>query len=101
MTRFTLISILLFAGLAVSLPVLAVSLFRLVSSRKKIFPLLYGAVSLMTIFSLTRTLVQQSSGIACAMPPQRTLLIYGGITLLHLYFLLDSFRELKEDHHDQ
>lgn len=90
MTHFVLTTVFLFGALGSALAVLGVNLFRLRAAPGRGIALLYLGVSGATAYSLVAALWSQSSGIACAMPTSRTLLLYGGMTALQLYFLWDS-----------
>ena len=95
MTHFLFATVFLFAGLAAAAAVLVTNIFRLLRPPQRFYPLLYLGVSVLTAASLLRTLARQSTGIACAMAPGRTMFLYGGLILLHLYFLWDSLRSMK------
>ena len=95
-TQLVVSTVLTFAGLAAALLVLGVNLYALFrGTRPRWTPMLYGGVSILYGWSLLTAFLRQHSGLTCAMTPEKTLLLYGGLLLLHLYFLWDSIRTLR------
>ncbi|WP_312640325.1 hypothetical protein [Hydrogenoanaerobacterium sp.] len=94
--QFILSTVISFLGLGVAFAVLITNTLYIKQTKHKFSALLYMSISLVYGFALITSLVRQSSGIACAMTPQSTLVIYGGLVLLHLYFLWDTLKSSKE-----
>lgn len=92
MSYFVLSTLLSFAGLAAALLVLTACILLLWKTKERLTPLLYLASSSFFGFTVISSLIRQKSGIACAMPTDRMLLLYGGLILLHLYFLFDLMK---------
>ena len=90
--RLILSTLLFFCGLGISAAVILVSLIHLAGGRRR---LVSGAYALMG-FGYGGLCVRQSSGIACAMAPISQLAIFGGLLLLHLFFLIDGIRTLPK-----
>ena len=93
-------TLLLFAGLGLGVVVLALALLAY-GKGKKTADLLTGAVAFLFLIRAVQGLVQQSSGIACAMISPRGLALHGlsaavlaGLAFLYLREL--AFRD-KED----
>ncbi|MBC8584891.1 hypothetical protein [Youxingia wuxianensis] len=93
--QFILSTILSFVGIGIALAVIIVNVLILFRPGSKWLSVLYTAISLWYGGTLVSSLIRQSSGIYCAMTPEKTLLIYGGLVLLHFYFLWDSVKLLK------
>ena len=91
---FILSTILSFLGLAAAAAVLLLNLFRLHRHGFRWDVGGYLAISLFYGWRLILSLRQQFTGIACALTPERTLLVYGGLLLLHIGFAWDSWRSL-------
>ncbi len=99
MEQFLLSTVLSFAGLGAAAAVFGTGIYLLIKSTGKvrIMAISYLAISAFYGYSLAINLIRQSSGIRCAMAPLQTLVIYGGLLLLHLYFLWDIIKEIKSD----
>ena len=99
MQHFLLSTILSFAGLGAAIALFIASLLLLLkkAGKSRYLSLLYLGISGFYGYSLTVNLIRQSSGIRCAMAPLQTLVVYGGLLALHLYFLWDTLRLLKSE----
>ena len=94
--RLILSTLLFFCGLGIGAAVILVSLIHVVGGRRR---LVSGAYILMGCGYggiCVYHLVRQSSGVACAMAPVSQLAIFGGLLLLHLFFLIDGIRTLPK-----
>ncbi len=89
---FLLSTVLSFLGLGAAALVAVLNLFRLRRQGFRWDSSLYLVISLVYAGRLALNLRQQFTGIACALPPQRILLVYGGLLLFHLGFAWDSWR---------
>ena len=90
---FELATVSSFAGLAAALGVVVAAVVRL---RRGFgwLPLGYAAVAVWYAITLIQGLIRQSTGIVCAIPAWRTLLVYGGLLVLHLWSLYDLLHAL-------
>lgn len=91
----TLTITLAYIGLAAALGTAAVSLAVLFKTSKRGTALLYLGMSGFFAYTLVRVLLRAASGILCYRSPAQTVLFYGGLTALHLYFLWDGWRILR------
>lgn len=94
--HFILSSVLMFAGLAFAIGVLFLNGMILFRTRRAGPCLIYIGVAGFYAYSVIGALIRQSTGIACALSPWRTLLLYGGLLLLHIYFLFDSLGDFRK-----
>lgn len=92
--EFIVSTLLFFIGLGVSVAVVALGVYHIIKGRHRLACLLYCLLSVSYGALAIANLVQQRSGIACAMTPLNQLLIFGGLLLLHLVFLADCMRML-------
>lgn len=90
-----LTTVLAYMGLAAVLGLAAVSLLLLFRTRKKGTGALYLAMSGFLGFTLVRVLVRAAGGAVCYRPPLMTVLLYGGLIVLFLSFMLDGWRILR------
>ena len=95
MSLLTLTTVLSYMALAACAAALFAQVMVLVLSPGKAGALPGLAVSAATAAVLIRGLVRLSSGLMCYRPLSHTLLLYGGILLLQLYFLADAARTWK------
>ena len=100
---FLLSTILSFLGLGAAAAVFLLNLMRLYRQGFRWDSAGYLVISLIYAWRLIQSLRQQFTGIACALTPEKTLLIYGGLLLLHLGFAWDSWRSFGKggEEHDQ
>lgn len=94
--QFVVSTVMSFLGIGLAIGVLGVNIYNLIQNEKKYIPVLYLAVSGYYIYTLLNNLIRQSSGLVCAMPPLKTIVIYVGLALLHMYFLYDSVKLMKK-----
>ena len=95
--RLILSTLLFFCGLGIGVAVVLVSLIHLAGGRRR---LVFGAHALMGCGYggiCVYNLIRQSSGVACAMTPISQLAIFGGLLLLHIFFLIDGIRTLPKE----
>lgn len=95
MNLLLLTTVLSYMALAACAATLFAGMMLLVQSPRRAGALPVPAVSAATAAVLIRTLVRMSSGLLCYRPVGHTLLLYGGILLLQLYFLCDAARQLR------
>lgn len=93
---FMLSTVLSFAGLLAAVAVLIVHLLCLLRTSAKLSSASFMAVSIFYGYTLIANLIRQSSGLACAISPIRTLVVYGGLLVLHLYFFGEGIQTLKK-----
>ena len=94
--RLILSTLLFFCGLGIGAAVILVSLIHVAGGRRR---LVSGAYILMGCGYggiCVYHLIRQSSGVACAMAPISQLAIFGGLLLLHIFFLIDGIRTLPK-----
>lgn len=92
-----LTTVLAYMGLAAGLGLAAVSLLLLLRTRRKGTGAVYLALSGFLGFTLVRVLLRAAEGAVCYRPPLMTLLLYGGLIVLVLYFMLDGWRVLRAE----
>ena len=97
LSRYILTTLLSFCALGSSLLAAALALWNLVRRRAPLFSALYLGVSLAAAAVLIRGLFRLHTGIACLMPRGQTLVYYGGLLLLQLFFAYDSYRAAGRD----
>lgn len=93
----TVTTVLSYMGLAAAFGVAAVSLFLLFLTKKKGIALVYLSMAGLLSFSLIRTLIRLAKGLLCYRPLFLTVLLYGGLILLYLSFLWDSWCTLRRE----
>lgn len=90
MAHQILTSLLFLAGIILALGVAVVYLFDLFQSKKPLY-LLPVAVAFLFGWSQVSNLIYESSILACAIVPDRTLLLSGLTAVLHLLLLIYGF----------
>lgn len=93
----TLTTSLAFLGLAAALGLAAVSLLLLFQTRRRFAALTYLAMAGLFAGTLVRVLVRATGGVVCYRSPLQTVLLYGGLIALHLYFIWDVWRTLRQE----
>lgn len=101
MTQYVWSSLLLFGGLGLGLVVLALA-FWTYGREKKLGDLGVGTVALLYVVLVLRSLLQQSSGIACSMVSVQGLAAYGVGAAVLMGLALLYWRELghREERQD-
>lgn len=88
--RLLLSSLLFLVGTAISLTVVVLNICNLIQTRRRVLPILFLLVSGIFAYSQVANLLYQASPLACAIVPDRTLILSGALILLHLCFLYIS-----------
>jgi len=84
-----------FFCVAIALVAIIINSINLKQKRKFANSLIYLTISTLYALTVVKSLVEQSSGIACAATPTNTLLVYGGLALVHIFFVWDSIRQAE------
>lgn len=86
-----------FLGLAAALGLAAVSALLLFQTRRRGAALAYLAMAGVFTAALVRVLTRALGGVVCFRSPLQTVLLYGGLIALHLYFIWDTWRTLRQE----